>query len=71
MFPKLHKPNNEGLASVFSPITGYKSIRGYNITLTTKESFRNEFGIIQEFLVIFIFHEKELIRNYLGISIPI
>jgi hypothetical protein len=28
MFPKLHKPNNEGLASVFSPITGYKEVDG-------------------------------------------
>jgi hypothetical protein len=40
-------------------------------TLTTKENLRNKFGIIQEFLEIFIFHEKELIRNYLGIPIPI
>ncbi len=39
--------------------------------LTTKVNLRNKFGIIQEFLVIFIFHEKELIRNYLGIPIPI
>ncbi len=40
------------------------------ISLTTKEELKNKFGIIQEFLVIFIFHEKELIRNYLGIPIP-
>jgi hypothetical protein len=32
---------------------------------------RNKFGIIQEYPVVFIFHEKELIRNYLGIPIPI
>ncbi len=40
-------------------------------TVTTKENLRKKFGIIQEFLVIFIFHEKELPRNYLGIPIPI
>jgi hypothetical protein len=34
-------------------------------TLTTKENLRNKFGIIQEFLEKFIFHEKELKRNYL------
>ncbi len=41
------------------------------LSLTTKEYLRNEFGIIEEFLDIFIFHEKELIWNYLGIPIPI
>jgi hypothetical protein len=31
----------------------------------------NKFGIIEEFLEIFIFQEKELIKNYLGIRTPI
>jgi hypothetical protein len=44
---------------------------GEKVTLTTKENLRNEFGTIQEYLEIFIFHGKKLIRNYLGIPIPI
>jgi hypothetical protein len=35
-------------------------IPNHNTTLTTRENLRNKFGIIQKFLVIFIFHETNL-----------